>query len=56
VAPFASTADQGKFRGQGVLALNFDFGGGISSFVQGELRGGEDYFGGGGRAGIRVAW
>jgi hypothetical protein len=38
----------------GILALNFDFGDGITSFVQGEVRGGHGLFGGSGKAGIRV--
>jgi Autotransporter beta-domain len=37
-------ADQGFVRGRGILALNFDFGDGISSFVQGEVRGGRYQF------------
>lgn len=49
-------ADQGQVRGRGILALNFDFGQGVSSFVQGEVRGGKGLFGAGGRAGVRVQW
>jgi hypothetical protein len=49
-------ADQGFVRGRGILALNFDFGQGISSFIQGEVRGGAHLFGAGGRAGVRVVW
>jgi hypothetical protein len=49
-------ADRGRVRGRGVLALNFDFGQGISSFVQGEARGGQGLFGAGGKAGVRVQW
>jgi hypothetical protein len=49
-------ADQGKVRGRGVLAFNFDFGQGITSFVQGEVRGGMGLFGAGGKAGVRVQW
>jgi hypothetical protein len=49
-------ADQGQVRGRGVLAFNFDFGQGISSFVQGEVRGGKGLFGAGGKAGVRVQW
>ncbi len=49
-------ADQGLMRGQGILALNFDFGYGMSSFVQGDVYGGAHLFGGGGRAGIRYQW
>ena len=48
--------DQGKVRGRGILAFNFDFGEGITSFVQGEVRGGSGVFGAGGRAGVRYQW
>ena len=46
-------ADQGFMRGEGILVLNFDFGNGTSSFVQGDVYGGAHLFGAGGRAGIR---
>jgi hypothetical protein len=46
-------SDQGFVRGRGILALNFDFGEGITSFVQGEVRGGAHLFGAGGKAGVR---
>ena len=36
--------------------MNFDFGQGISSFIQGEVRGGQGLFGAGGKAGVRVQW
>lgn len=49
-------ADQGFMRGQGILALNFDFGNGTSSFVQGDVYGGAHLFGAGGRGGIRYQW
>ncbi|MDQ6703880.1 MAG: autotransporter outer membrane beta-barrel domain-containing protein [Pseudomonadota bacterium] len=49
-------ADEGQVRGRGILALNFDFGQGISSFVQGEAYGGKGLFGAGGRAGVRYVW
>lgn len=49
-------ADQGQVRGRGVLAFNFDFGQGFSSFVQGEARGGSGVFGAGGKAGVRYQW
>jgi Autotransporter beta-domain len=49
-------ADQGLMRGQGILVLNFDFGDGMSSFVQGDVYGGAHLFGGGGRAGLRYQW
>jgi hypothetical protein len=49
-------ADQGFVRGRGILALNFDFGQGISTYVLGEVRGGAHLFGAGGKAGVRVQW
>ena len=49
-------ADEGQVRGRGVLALNADFAQGLSSFVQGEVRGGKGLFGAGGRAGVRYVW
>ena len=55
-ANLLARADQGKVRGRGVLALNFDCGQGITSFVQGEVRGGKGLFGAGGKAGVRVQW
>lgn len=48
--------DQGKIRGQGILAFNFDFGGGFTSFLQAEVRGGENLFGAGGKGGVRWQW
>ena len=55
-AGVASTATQGKVRGQGIGAVKFDFGNGLSSFVQADIRGGNDYYGYGGRAGVRFVW
>ena len=49
-------SDQGFMRGQGILVLNFDFGNGTSSFVQGDVYGGAHLFGAGGRGGIRYQW
>ena len=49
-------ADEGLMRGQGILALNFDFGGGMSSFVQGDVYGGAHLFGAGGKGGLRYQW
>ena len=49
-------SDQGFMRGQGILTLNFDFGNGMSSFVQGDVYGGAHLFGAGGRGGIRYQW
>jgi hypothetical protein len=55
-AGVASAATEGKVRGQGIGALKFDYGNGLSSFVQADVRGGSDYFGYGGRAGVRFVW
>lgn len=49
-------ADEGKLRGQAIVALNFDLGNGVTSFVQGDIRGGENFFGAGARTGLRVQW
>ena len=49
-------ADQGFMRGQGIFALNFDFGDGMSSFVLGDVYGGAHLFGAGGRGGLRYQW
>ena len=49
-------ADQGLMRGQGILAFNFNFGGGMSSFVQGDVYGGAHLIGAGGKAGVRYQW
>src|SRR5262245_20353659 len=52
----ASAATEGKVRGQGIGAVKFDYGNGLSSFVQADVRGGSNYFGYGGRAGVRFVW
>jgi hypothetical protein len=49
-------SDQGKLRAQGILALNFQHGNGISSFLQGDIRGGDALIGAGGKAGVRMVW
>src|SRR5215831_15168440 len=49
-------SDQGFMRGEGIFALNFDFGYGMSSFVQGDVYGGAHLFGAGGRGGLRYQW
>lgn len=49
-------ADEGQVRGRGVVAVDVDFGNGVSSFIQGEARGGKGLFGAGGRAGLRIVW
>jgi hypothetical protein len=48
--------DQGKIRGEGIYAMNFDYGNGFSSFVQGVVYGGEDLIGAGGKIGLRYQW
>ena len=48
--------DEGKLRGQGILTFALDHGNGLSSFVQGDVRGGDRYFAAGGRAGFRYQW
>ena len=40
----ASAATEGKVRGQGIGAVKFDYGNGVSSFVQADIRGGSDYY------------
>jgi len=49
-------ADQGLMRGEGILALNFDFRNGWSSLVQGDVYGGANLFGVGGKAAVRYQW
>jgi Autotransporter beta-domain len=49
-------SDEGKLRGEGVLAVNFEFSHGFSSFVSAAIYGGEDLIGGGGAAGVRYQW
>jgi hypothetical protein len=48
--------DEGLLRGQGILALNLAYASGISVFAQGDVRGGKDLFGVGGKGGIRFQW
>jgi hypothetical protein len=38
----------------GILAMNYDNGAGVVWYGQGDVRGGDDYFGVGGRLGVRV--
>jgi hypothetical protein len=49
-------ADEGKIRGEGIFAMNFDYGNGFAPFVQGVVFGGEDLIGAGGKVGIRYQW
>ncbi len=51
-----ANADRGQVRGRGILALNFDFGQGLTSFVLADVHGGQGLFGAGGKAGIRYQW
>lgn len=48
--------DQGKLRGEGILAFNVDFGNGLSGLLQGDIEGGEGLFAVGGRVGLRYQW
>ena len=48
--------DEGKLRRQAGVAVNFQHATGLSSFLQGEVRGGQDLIAAGGRAGLRMAW
>jgi hypothetical protein len=48
--------DEGKLRGQGILAFNLEYRNGMSLFAQGDIRGGEHLFGGGGKGGVRWQW
>jgi hypothetical protein len=47
-------SDQGKVRGDGIFSANFDYGQGLSTFVQAEVYGGQGLFGAGGRVGARM--
>ncbi len=47
---------QGLLRGQGILTVVADLGSGWTAFVQGDVRGGKDLFGAGGKGGIRYQW
>jgi Autotransporter beta-domain len=49
-------SDEGKLRGQGIFAVNFDYGNGLSTFVLGMVYGGQDLFGAGGKGGLRYQW
>jgi Autotransporter beta-domain len=48
--------DEGKIRGEGIYAVDFNCGHGLSSFVQGIVYGGEDLIGAGGKVGVRYQW
>ncbi|MEI9901700.1 MAG: autotransporter outer membrane beta-barrel domain-containing protein [Hyphomicrobium sp.] len=55
-SPLAIKADQGLLRVQGVLRNEFDFLDGSIAYTEVLARGGEDYWGVGGKAGVRVEW
>ena len=48
-------SEEGLVRGQGILTMNFIHSATASTFIQGEVRGGQDYFGAGGKIGFRVS-
>jgi hypothetical protein len=49
-------SDLGQVRGRGIVALNLEYGSGLSSFIQGEVRGGSGLIGAGGKIGLRYRW
>lgn len=49
-------SDQGKLRAEGIFALNFYQGNGVSYLLQADLRGGEGLIGAGVKMGLRAAW
>jgi hypothetical protein len=51
-APLVPT-DEGKLFGQLIGKLNFEYGNGLSSYVEGEVRGRDGVFGAAGRVGLR---
>ena len=55
IAPLVPT-DQGLVFGQVVSKASFDWGKGLSSYVEAELRGSTNIFGVAGRAGVRYQW
>ena len=56
LAPTSLPEDAGKVRGEGIVTANLDLPNGTSVFAQGDVRGGRDLFGVGGRLGVRVGW
>jgi hypothetical protein len=56
LGPSILPTEEGKLRFQGIGTLNFDNRVGMKSFVQAEVRAGRDYFGVGGKGGIRFEW
>lgn len=51
-----SPNEQGLVRGQGILSMNFIHSASTSTFIQGDIRGGEGYFGAGGKIGFRIGF
>lgn len=51
-----SPVDEGKLRGLGQISLGVDLGQGLSLNARGDIRGGEDVWGVGGRIGARYQW
>lgn len=49
-------SDEGKVRGRGVLAVNYELGNGVNLFAQGDVYGGDRLFGAGGKGGLRIQW
>ena len=56
VNPVVFATDEGKLRGEGIFALNFDYNNGLSTFALADVRGGTDFLGYGGRLGLRYQW
>jgi hypothetical protein len=56
INPTVFPTDEGKLRGEGIFAANFDFNNGLSTFALADVRGGSDFFGYGGRLGLRYQW
>jgi outer membrane autotransporter protein len=56
INPTIFASDEGKLRGEGIFALNLDYLNGWSSFALADVRGGQDFFGYGGRLGLRYQW
>ena len=54
-APLVKT-DEGKIFGQGTGKMNFDWGKGISSYIEGEVRGRRGVLGVAGRLGVSYFW
>jgi hypothetical protein len=48
--------DQGKLRGEGILAFSFYKADGVSYLLQGDIQGGQGLFAAGGKGGVRIAW